>query len=63
LATGRIAAMSVSARIEPGWSQLMHHIEVAGAADDDDACEKALMAIMRSINAVEGEATLAHRLQ
>ena len=55
--------MSVPARIEPGWSQLMHHIEVAGAADDDDACEKALMAIMTYINAVEGEAKLAHRLQ
>ena len=58
-----MAAMSVPARIEPGWSQLMHQIEVAGAADDDDACEKALMAIMRYINAVEGEAKLAHRLQ
>ena len=45
-----MAAMSVPARIELGWSQLMHHIEVAGAADDDDTCEK-------------GEAKLAHRLQ
>ena len=55
--------MSVPARIEPGWSQLMHQIEVAGAADDDDACATALMTILRYINAVEGEAKLAHRLR